>query len=74
MNKNEKKEFLWLDKNQKIVSCEETNKVLNENFSEILTTIQNSFDDAILLGCDENDFKEKVENAVKNLEFSIGKK
>mgnify|MGYP001246607849 CR=1 FL=1 len=74
MNKNENKEFLWIDKNRKTISCEETNKVLNENFSEVLSTIQNSFDDAILLGCDENDFKKKIENAIKNLEFSIGKK
>ena len=74
MKKNENKEFLWIDKNHKTISCEETNKVLNENFSEVLSTIQNSFDDAILLGCDENDFKRKIENAIKNLEFSIGKK
>ncbi len=74
MNKNENKEFLWIDKNRKTISCEETNKVLNENFSEVLSTIQNAFDDAILLGCDEKDFKKKIENAIKNLEFSIGKK
>ena len=59
MNKNNDKEFLWIDKDKKAISCEETNKVLNENFSEITSIIQNSFDDAILLGCDEDDFKKK---------------
>ncbi len=74
MNKIEDKEFLWIDKTKKVISCEETNKVLNENFSEISSIIQNSFDDAILIGCDENDFKRKLESLIKNLEFSIGKK
>ena len=59
MNKEITKEFLWIDKNNKIISCEETNKVLNENLSEIISLLQNSFDDAILLGCDEDDFKKK---------------
>ncbi len=71
-NKNNK-EFLWIDKKKKIISCEETNKVLNENFSELTSILQNSFDDAVLLGCDENDFKKKVKDLLKKLEFSIGK-
>ena len=70
---NSKKEFLWIDKKNKIISCEETNKVLNENFSEVVSILQNSFDDAVLLGCDENDFKKKIEEVLKKLEFSIGK-
>ncbi len=73
MNKEVKKEFLWIDKNNKVISCEETNKVLNENLSEIISTLQNSFDDAILLGCDENDFKKKINKLLDGLEFSIGK-
>ena len=74
MNKNKKKEFLWIDKNKKVISCEETNKVLNENFLEITSVIQNAFDDAILVGCDEEDFKNKVNKLSQNLTFSIGKK
>ncbi len=71
-NKNNK-EFLWIDKKKNIISCEETNKVLNENFSEIISILQNSFDDAVLMGCDENDFKTKVRDLLKKLEFSIGR-
>ena len=67
------REFLWTDKEKKVISCEETNKVLNENFSEVSTILQNAFDDAVLLGCDEQDFKKKVAELLKNLEFSIGK-
>ena len=53
-------EYLWVDKNKKAISCDESNKILNENFYEVKNIIQNSFDDAILMGCDENDFKKKV--------------
>ena len=73
MNKVNNKEFLWIDKNNKIISCEETNKVLNENFIEVSSVLQNAFDDAILIGCDEEDFKKKIINLIKSLEFSIGK-
>ena len=74
MIKDNGNQFLWLDKNQDVISCEETNKVLNENFDEIISIIQNSFDDAVLLGCDQDDFKKKILNFMKELEFSIGKK
>ena len=73
MNKANDKEFLWIDKNNKIISCEETNKVLNENFTEVTSVLQNAFDDAILIGCDEDDFKKKIIKLINNLEFSIGK-
>ena len=70
MNKANHKEFLWIDKNNKIISCEETNKVLNENFIEVTSVLQN---DAILIGCDEDDFKKKIIKLINGLEFSIGK-
>ena len=66
--------LLWYSKEKKIISCDETNKVLNENFTEIETTIQNAFDDAVLIGCDEKDFKKKMIELVDLLEFSLGKK
>ena len=66
--------FIWRAKDNKIISCDETNKVLNESHSEVHNLIQNAFDDAILMGCDEEDIKEKIINLVNNLEFSLGKK
>ena len=73
MNKSNEKEFLWIDKNNKVISCEETNKVLNENFIEASSVLQSAFDDAILIGCNEDDFKKKVIKLINSLEFSIGK-
>ena len=66
-------EQLWIDKDKKIISCIETNKVLNENFLEVYNALQNALDDGILMGCDENDLKKKLTKLVNDLSFSIGK-
>lgn len=73
MKKNLDK-FIWRAKDNKIISCDETNKVLNENYNEIKTIIQNAFDDAVLIDCDEKDFKNKIIDLVNNIEFSLGRK
>ena len=66
--------FIWRAKDNKIISCDETNKVLNENYNEIKNVIQNAFDDAVLIDCDEKDFKNKIIDLVDNIEFSLGRK
>ena len=68
------KKILWKTKDDEIVSCEEKVKVLNENYDEIKTIIQNSLDDAILMGCDEDDFKKKISDLIKNIDFSYKQK
>ena len=73
MSKN-KIQLLWYAKDNKIISCDETNKVLNENYEELKTLVQNIYDDAILIGCDEEDFKKKIKILVDDLHFSLGKK
>ena len=66
-------EQLWIDKEKNIISCIETNKVLNENFLEVYNVLQSAIDDGILMGCDEEDFKKKLKRLVNDLSFSIGK-
>ena len=66
--------FIWRAKDNKIISSDETNKVLNENYNEIKTIIQNAFDDAVLIDCDEKDFKNKIIDLINNIEFSLGRK
>ena len=73
MKKNVDK-FIWRAKDNKIISCDETNKVLNENYNEIKTVIQSAYDDAILIDCDEKDFKNKIIDLINNIEFSLGRK
>ena len=69
-----KNHLLWYAKNHKVISCDETNKVLNENYEELKTLIQNIYDDAILIGCDEDDLKKKIRVLIDELDFSLGKK
>ena len=66
-------EQLWIDKDKKVISCLETNKVLNENLLEVYNVLQSAIDDGILMGCDEEDFKKKLNRLVDELSFSIGK-
>ena len=66
--------FIWRAKDNKIISCDETNKVLNENYNEIKNVIQNAYDDAVLIDCDEKDFKNKKIDFVDKIEFSLGRK
>ena len=66
-------QLIWYSKEKEVISCDETNKVLNENYDEIKILIQNAFDDAVLIGCDEKDFKEKIQTLIENMEFSLGK-
>ena len=73
MKKNVDK-FIWRAKDNKIISCDETNKVLNENYNEIKTLIQSAFDDAVLMDCEEKDFKNKIVDLVNSIEFSLGRK
>lgn len=67
------KRIFWKTKDDEIISCEEKIKVLNENHEEIKILLQNSFDDAILMGCEEDDFKLKIQDLINNLEFSFKK-
>ena len=71
---NKVDKFIWRAKNNKIISCDETNKVLNENYNEIKSLIQCAFDDAVLMDCEEKDFKNKIVDLVNSIEFSLGRK
>ena len=71
---NKVDKFIWRAKDNKIISCDETNKVLNENYNEIKTLIQSAFDDAVLMDCEEKDFKNKIVDLVNSIEFSLGRK
>ncbi|MDC3091166.1 hypothetical protein OA848_02135 [Rickettsiales bacterium] len=63
--------YTWKTKSNEVISCDEKLKILNENLTEIENIFQSSMDDAILMGCDENDFKSKVIELIKNSKFSF---
>jgi len=66
--KPEKPKFpTWLTPGGEPVSCLEKIKVLNENLVEIQEMSQEALEDAILMGCDETQFREVVRKLVESL-------
>jgi len=61
-------ETIWRSPDGEIVSCVEKLKVLRENLEEIQQLCQDALDDAVLMGCDERQFKQVLENLVQALE------
>lgn len=65
---------VWLDPEGKPVSCLEKIKVLNENLEEIRELAQEAFEDAVLMGCDEPQFRQVMQELVASLENPYAKK
>lgn len=60
-------QYQWIDEEAKIISCTEKNKILNENIKEILDTIQNAKEDAILMGVSEENFTENLRKSLADI-------
>lgn len=58
----------WLQPNGEPVACVEKLKVLRENLLEIHQTCQDALEDAVLMGCDEQQFREVLRELVAALE------
>lgn len=66
-----KNKYIWKTKDNEIISCDEKIKVLNENLNEVENLIQNVFDDALLMGCDQFDVKIKFIKIIKKIKYSF---
>lgn len=64
---------IWLQEDGKAVSCEEKLKVLNENLEEIRQFCQDAFEDALLMGCDEDQIRQVFASVVDSLKNPYGK-
>jgi hypothetical protein len=60
-------EPVWRGPNGEIVACVEKLKVLRDNLAEIQTACQDALDDAVLMGCDENQFRQILVGLVTRL-------
>jgi hypothetical protein len=60
-------ETVWRSPSGEIVSCVEKLKVLRENLEEIQRLCQDALEDAVLMGCDERQFKQVLANVVQQL-------
>ncbi|HVM80856.1 MAG TPA: hypothetical protein VMU06_17685 [Stellaceae bacterium] len=68
MRKPPKPQFpRWLTPEGEPVSCLDKIKVLNENLAEIQEMAQEALEDAILMGCDEAQFRAVLEQLARSL-------
>ena len=67
-------ETVWRSPEGELVSCVEKLKVLRENLQEIQQLCQDALEDAVLMGCDERQFKQVLENLVQQLNNPYGDK
>ena len=57
----------WLTPEGEPVSCLDKIKVLNENLTEIQEMAQEALEDAVLMGCDEAQFRAVLEQLARSL-------
>lgn len=60
-------EIVWRTSRGDIVSCAEKLKVLRENLREIEQICQDAFEDALLMGCDEQQVRTVFLDVVRSL-------
>ncbi len=59
--------MLWRKTDGSAVACEEKLKVLDENLAEIRAMCQEAFEDALLMGCDEDQIRRVFASVVQSL-------
>ena len=59
--------IIWRTPEGGVVACYEKNRVMQENLAEITLLCREALDDAVLMGCDEHQFREVVAELVSNL-------
>lgn len=62
------KKIIWRTPEGKVIACVERNKVLQENLVEIRQICQDALEDAILIGCDEQQFRAVLAELIASLE------
>ncbi len=59
--------IVWRGPNGEVIACVEKNKVLRENLEEIRQVCQDALEDAVLMGCDEQQFRSVLAELVASL-------
>ncbi len=62
------KPVIWLSPTGEVISCLEKNKVLRENLEEIRQVCQDALEDAVLMGCDEKQFRSVLSELLNELD------
>jgi hypothetical protein len=58
---------VWRTPEGELVSCVEKIKVLNENLEELGELAQEALEDAVLMGCDEQQFREVLRRLAESV-------
>ncbi len=58
---------VWRTPEGELVSCVEKIKVLNENLVELREMAQEALEDAVLMGCDEAQFRRVMQDLAESL-------
>lgn len=59
--------IIWRDPQGNVIACVEKNKVMRENLEEIRQSCQDALEDAVLMGCDEAQFRSVLSEMLANL-------
>lgn len=59
---------VWHDENGEPLACTEKIKVMRENLEELHQSAQDVFEDALLMGCSEQQIRNFLVYLIKNLE------
>jgi len=65
-----RKQIIWRSPTGEVIACVEKNKVLQENLIEIRQICQDAMDDAVLMGCDEQQVRAVFTELIASLETS----
>ena len=60
--------IVWRSPTGEIIACVEKNKVLQEDLVEIRQVCQDALDDAVLMGCDQQQVRLVLVELINNLE------
>ncbi len=63
-----RKKIIWRSPKGEVIACVEKNKVLQENLVEIRQVCQDALEDAVLMGCDEQQVRAVFLELINNLE------
>jgi uncharacterized protein (UPF0335 family) len=58
---------IWPQTDGTPVSCREKLRMLAENHAELAQTLQDAFDDAVLMGVDEQAYRQVLQELVRSL-------
>ncbi len=64
---SKEQQVIWRSPEGKVIACVEKNKVLQENLAEIRQVCQDALEDAVLMGCDEQQFRRVLAELVAQL-------